>query len=285
MEDLPKIIHIGTQKAGSTYLYHLFAQHPDISLSKYPENNYYLKYYDKGKNWYLDSFNNKGTKIETSPKYFQKGEIVAPRIKDTLGNQDVKLLLILRNPVDYLNSHFRMHLHQNKMQKRKDKYKNISSDITTFIENNPHYLNRAAYYKTLKNSWLQYFSLDDFKIIFFEEFIRDTKGVMDELFMDFGLRRIDLSLDKSIYKNKMLKNKYLWKMRQSALKNRVMRKAGKMILNMPVIRDIFSYITTDTSANLLSESDRKVIADYYKDDVGNLTRLLGLSSTPWKDFE
>ena len=110
--DLPTRFHIGTQRAGSSYIYNLLKSHPGVSLSPRQEIHFYTRKFEQGVDWYLSNFGSGGTPIDTSPKYFHRGEVVAPRIKTMLGDARPYFLLVLRNPIDYAFSHFRMHQRQ-----------------------------------------------------------------------------------------------------------------------------------------------------------------------------
>ena len=89
--------HLGIQKARSTFLYNLLSNCSCGSLSSKSEVHYHNKYYERGIQWYLGLFDDKGAKIETSPKYFMKVKQVALKIR-----QLKELTEILSNEVDML---------------------------------------------------------------------------------------------------------------------------------------------------------------------------------------
>lgn len=114
---LPDFLIIGSQKCGTTSLYNYLASHPCI----YPTSKKEIGFFDRGSNngitWYKSHFPSLFYKFYvkniSERKYFLTGEastgyVLYPhalrRISATLPN--VKLILVLRNPVDRAYSHY-----------------------------------------------------------------------------------------------------------------------------------------------------------------------------------
>jgi hypothetical protein len=68
-------------------------------------------HYEKGFKWYMAQFPAEGTRIDTSPTYVHS-EVGAPRIKEAVGAEAPRFLLIVRNPIDYARSHYQMQVRQ-----------------------------------------------------------------------------------------------------------------------------------------------------------------------------
>lgn len=101
---LPDFIIIGAQKAGTTFLYHLLSQHPYVEPATKKEVHYFDTGFDKGMDWYRSHFPlQKGREEqrvltgEASPYYLFHPH-AARRAAQTV--PDVKLIALLRNPVD-----------------------------------------------------------------------------------------------------------------------------------------------------------------------------------------
>lgn len=102
----PSFIIIGTQKGGTTSLYNYLAKHPNVEPAFQKEIHFFSKYYDNGFNWYRSNFPFYKPDFitgEASPNY-----IFCPyspkRVFEAL--PDVKLIVLLRNPVDRAFSHY-----------------------------------------------------------------------------------------------------------------------------------------------------------------------------------
>lgn len=107
---LPDFIIIGAQKGGTTSLFDYLAQHPDMSLAKRKEIHFFDKNYRKGLNFYKNYFplNWQGKEKLTgeATPYYLFHPLVAERMSQHLPK--VKLIVLLRNPVDRAFSHYQM---------------------------------------------------------------------------------------------------------------------------------------------------------------------------------
>lgn len=279
MNEFPTCFHIGTQKAGSTYLYNLLDSHSAVVLSEKTEINFFNNTFDKGPSWYKSLFPNTGTKIDISPTYFKDGNVVASRIRDFYEHPDeLRFVLILRNPVDYLASHFRMHKLHGYFEKHRDMYPKQSKEITTFLEMYPTYADNGKYY-TLFAPWLKYFSRQQFHVVLFEEFIRDTDTALKEILSFWEIPYEKLSASAVSY-NATLRSRYLhkaktWTVHRPQLKNTLKRSA--------LFSWVYKNMLTKKTEQILSPQERAVIAGYVKEDVAQLSQL-GIDTSMWKDF-
>jgi hypothetical protein len=138
----PNVLVAGFPKCGSTYLYHLLKQHPDIFIPEIKEINYFNKdhfflsepeilnpRYFKPLKWYYVFFkSNKKIKIDFS--IISALDIAsARRARKTLG--DIKIIFITRNKKDFLNSI------KNFLEKEGAKNKNYEeySDFDYYMDN------------------------------------------------------------------------------------------------------------------------------------------------------
>ena len=107
----PNFVCIGAQKAGTTTLADILSQHSDICIPPLKETKFFLfdEDYKKGEDYYAGFFTNyKGQKAvgEFDPDYLLFPH-TAERILETLG-EDVKIIVVLRNPADRAYSHYLM---------------------------------------------------------------------------------------------------------------------------------------------------------------------------------
>lgn len=102
---LPTFFILGAAKAGTTSLYSLLKQHPEIYLPYVKEPMFFShdENYRRGVEWYIKTFFSKAEKYiargEATPHYLYWAEKVAPRIKAAYGEQEVKFVVIFRDPV------------------------------------------------------------------------------------------------------------------------------------------------------------------------------------------
>lgn len=113
---LPDWLIIGAQRSGTSSLYEYIVQHPFAGRSAVEEVHFFDKNYGKGTGWYRGHFptrlgmrfvtlGHEGTAStgECTPNYMSH-PLAPRRIGETL--PEVRLLVLLRNPVDRAYSHF-----------------------------------------------------------------------------------------------------------------------------------------------------------------------------------
>ncbi|MBT3374157.1 MAG: hypothetical protein HN742_30785 [Lentisphaerae bacterium] len=109
---LPNYFHIGAAKAASTYLWRVFAEHPEICVPTHDNCSFFVCAYHKGLEWYRQTYfphyNGQAIMAEFSNPYMLF-EPALVRIKRDLG--DVKLSLNLRNPIDLAYEQWVMQKH------------------------------------------------------------------------------------------------------------------------------------------------------------------------------
>lgn len=279
-KQLPTRFHIGTQKAGSTFFYNLLASHLDTSLPTQSEVHYYHKYFDRGEDWYLSLFPKKGIKIDTSPKYFMNGETVAPRIAEAVG-ADARFLLILRNPIDLINSHYQMHAVSGHFKRHPDRYPVVPKNVVDCVQRYPDFLKQALYAKQLNEEWLQYFATSQCKIIIFEEFIKDTDRIMDEVLNFWQLPPRQLSAPAAS-KNRMLKYHWLFVLRGKIMARPVLKRLFKQ---NTFANYVYERWLTQSSSSSITPIERAELAALLANDVGELEAILDRPVEVWTDFK
>lgn len=136
----PDFIGIGAQRAGSSWLAEVLAGHPDICMPT-KEIHYFDRNYDKGSEWYRAMFRSCAEKAlisgEFTPRYMFD-ERAASRLSRDF--PDVKLICVLRDPVERLMSHYRWARHK----------KAFRGTVEKFIEEYDVALRRGLYFEQLK---------------------------------------------------------------------------------------------------------------------------------------
>jgi len=194
---LPDFIIAGAPRCGTTWLYQLLDKHPAISLAHpiQPEPKFFLvdDEYQKGiryyrKKWFSDV---SADKIcgEKSTNYLENS-IVAERIKKHI--PDIKLIFILRNPVDRAYSNY--------LWSKKNGYEQCSFARALVLEAErdsqlPHQLKYArphAYfsrglYAEMLQSYLRLFPKDNVLILRFEMISNDPQSLAQSLHNFLGV--------------------------------------------------------------------------------------------------
>jgi len=118
---LPNFIVVGAAKSGTTALWYYLSQHPDIFVCSPKETNYFVSdVISKGNHINTleryEALFEPGRKCarrgEVTPAYLAKYDVAATRIKETL--PDCKIVILLRNPVDRVFSRYLGHFVRDK---------------------------------------------------------------------------------------------------------------------------------------------------------------------------
>jgi hypothetical protein len=104
---LPDLLVIGAQRSGTSSLYKYLGGHPDVIPSLRKETRYFSRHHELGQHWYRAHFPiryRRGLCFEATPDYLLH-PLVPVRVRTEL--PDVKLIVLLRDPVDRAFSHYR----------------------------------------------------------------------------------------------------------------------------------------------------------------------------------
>jgi hypothetical protein len=199
---LPNFVVIGVGRGGTTSLYHYLGQHPCIVKSAYDEIGYFDDNYHLGVNWYRSMFPTKFHKekiikkygkfltFEVTPWYIRKPWI-AERVKNLL--EDVKIIAVLRNPVDRTYSHYHLAVRDKVVTKsfeevieedieKLKKYHLTKKDDNYFnniVQNS--FLARSFYAEQLEK-WFNVFNKKNILIISSEELSENTQNTLNTIF-------------------------------------------------------------------------------------------------------
>ncbi len=208
----PGFLIIGCQKGGTSSLYANLTRNPYIRPAGGKEIHFFDDNYHQGLNWYRLHFPPVGLFDETlsgeaSPYYFFH-PAVPRRLFQTYPR--IKLILLLRNPVDRAYSHYQHnirkkreiasfpeaiarepHMLEGEEEKllRINHYKSINHKYFS-------YLSRGVYIKQLKR-WTTYFPLDRFKIIKSEDYFQTPLQVVEEVIRFLGVKQHTAPSDRA----------------------------------------------------------------------------------------
>jgi len=109
LRGLPSVLIIGTQKGGTTSLFTYLTQHPDVLPPLTKEVHYFDFNYSRGTEWYRGRFPyahrlRRGSLTLDASPYYLVHPLVPQRVAQLL--PQVKLVALLRNPVDRAHSHY-----------------------------------------------------------------------------------------------------------------------------------------------------------------------------------
>ncbi len=283
---------IGAMKSGTTSLFRYLQEHSQIFMVPGKEVDFFSNddNFSKGLDWYINRhFDQKRSSQlwgEASPQYMCFN-YVPERIHSLFPN--VKLIAILRNPIDRAFSHYRM-------AKRREK---VNSSFKVCIQ----YLIRRGKINDEKNidlekefimfgeygrillNYLNYFSKKSIKITFTENLRDDPIAVMKEIYNFLSIRE-EFNMDVIGKRFHVGGEK-----RFVSIKNVIMnnRRYFRRIVPPRIRRSFRFWLETQFSVKPveppeLSINVRNILKDYYRQDVALLEKTFNIK-VPWTDFD
>lgn len=283
-------IGIGPMKAGSTWLWGMLNQHPDVSFGRGKEIHFFndrqafytrqdhWNNYAKGIDWYMQQLQLEGGKVngEITPNYIYD-EVCAERIHKHF--PDVKLVSILRDPAERAYSeYFASTL-----------LMDLAESFEEAIQKYPEYVDKGYYYRQLRR-YYDLFPGENIKVCLFEDIKNDAEGLIKDVERFLGLREF-VPPDMSAGMNPTRQQKYPWVRKVCGplywLKGTNM---GHKLLEIPFIsaikdaagRFVLRNTLEDVRRPLMSESTRQYLAGLFRDDIEKLEKLLGRDLSVWK---
>ncbi|WP_158633553.1 sulfotransferase family protein [Tautonia sociabilis] len=297
---LPTFIGIGAPKSGSTSLYHYLREHPDVFMSPKKATNFFAwagtppTFCGPGD----DDRENRGTVLtleeyqsifdaagdakargEVSPVYFHIHG-TAERIKQTI--PDVKLIVLLRNPVEVAYSRF-LHARRDDCEP----FESFEQAIKAEEERRRlgwgplfWYIEGGFYYKHLR-PYFELFDQSQIKIKLYEEFKTDTIGVMQDIYKFIGANpNFTPKITKRYNESTIYTHTYL----QKFLLLNPIRTIGRSIIP-PGIRITIRNALLQKKARKpsLHPRTRRRLIEVYRDDIRQLSDLIERDLSAWYD--
>ncbi|WP_376695227.1 sulfotransferase domain-containing protein [Wenzhouxiangella sp. EGI_FJ10305] len=179
----PDFIVIGGMKCGTTSLYHYLGHHPEVTVSRKKEVNYFFGrlYNKRSYAWYRRQFPDGGVVTgDVSPVYskLHLDPEVPRRIHSALPH--VRLIYLVRDPVQRFISHYQHSLAKARTTLRADAF------VESELRGPGNVFLTGCYYKHLKG-YLEYFSHEQILIVECEKLWSQTTQELDRIFRFIGV--------------------------------------------------------------------------------------------------
>lgn len=290
MAPRPTFLICGTMKGGTTSLYHYLKRHPEIYLPEIKELHYFDedRKYRKGIEYYLKYFRGASSRHkaigEVTPGYMYF-EWVPERIFEQF--PDIKLIFILRDPVDRAWSHY-----WHAVTRGAYEYLNFEEAIRQepfritqgFTERRRYsYLDRGKYIVQLKR-FIKYFSKDQMLVLFTENLKKEPLSVLREIFLFLGVDPelypgVDPSKHNIGYRPKHMNLQLtLNKIGTVRYIGEVYRRVLKITRNTKLLRELLF----EPGYPSLNPELQRQLAKYFKPYNKRLEKFLGKKLPDWK---
>jgi hypothetical protein len=275
---LPNFLVIGVERSGTSWLHQQLSFHPNIYMTKQPkEVHFFDRYYQRGLSWYQKFFPVSKNSFqylclgESTPGYIYYPEVPA-RIYQNIPN--CKLIAILRNPVDRAYSKYQLAI-RNYGENR---------SFEEYLKDNPEVFARGLYSEQIKR-YLEYFSLDNFLILIFEEVMDNPKLYLDKI---ANFLSVDSSeFQKDCIKEKINSSSSLQYKQAYILAHKIRKwlrhKHFYWVLNaVKIVGFRKKLFGSENSPSPLEAKMRKTLLLKYEPDISSLENLLKRDLSLWR---
>ncbi len=289
----PTFIGIGGQKCASTWLASCLSHHPEIFIHPKKEIKYFNEKtqdftpnnnFEQPESWYLSHFNN-------TEKYLSRGEFTpdyltsptAPqRIYDLLG--EVKILCIVRNPVDRFRSHLR-HCIRRGLLKAPRGNNVTKKDVVDSIEKYPG-LVRNGYYAKGLSKYIELFGKSSVHVSIYERIVTNPSDGLSAIYNHLGVNeQFEYSASEKVVGAGYIP--------RSAILEQIRIQAYRVVSQnlpwaLPYLRatgltDLYKKLNGNRSKIEFSSDAIAYLNDLYLDSNRQLEELLGLSLPEWNE--
>lgn len=282
----PDFVYVGAAKAGSSWIYEVMREHPDIYVSDAKELFYFDRYYDKGEEWYLTHFDDalpEQVVGELSHDYFLDPEC-AHRIKEC--NPNIKIIVCLREGIDQAFSSYLYDktIYQYFPRKRYEK----GFTFREFAQE-PHAIHLSDYFHNLK-PYYDLFPRENIAVLFYDDLKADPADFAKQIFAFLG---VDQSFVPSILHKKVnvaREPRIQWIADLAYKAGQLLRKKGNAALMGSIKRQplfekiLYKQYNDKASRPTIPAEDIPILKEIYHKDDAALSDLIGRElPAKWKD--
>lgn len=276
---LPNFIIAGTEKSGTSSLIFYLSEHEDIFTPPKKEIHFFEddNNFKKGVEWYKKWFSKwSGEKAigECTPLYMYFPHC-PQRISDIY--PDMKIIFILRNPVDRAYSNYWHQVRGGKenltfeasLKKEQGRIKTSKYHNKTYS-----YMNKGFYFLQIER-FLKYFPKEQILIVKFDELKRYPQKTLNEIYRFLEVKLKDNQQSLNLKKNitRVPKNKYLQFYARRLFGTSALFK-GIAKLNLK-----YGHKTYPT----MNQQTKRELKNHFANDIKRLELLTGMKFSEWKN--
>lgn len=278
MSQFPNLFIIGTQKGGSTSLYHHLSKHPDIGTFREKECNLFMEGVDIPKHLAALGAPSGGDRylLDGSINYcrYPRHGGVPERILEHVGRDTPRFIYTMRNPVDRLISQYYWN------SERYGEHR----DLLTAAEKDDTYVATGQYDMQMAQ-YLQYFAMDQFLFVQFETFRAAPEAEVNRVLDWLGLSHIDINTEIQLASTSTKTTRSLRLPGLHALVSGTpaLRRAVQGMLSDRMIRRLNRLLSREVARQPVDATVRRELLErYFLESINNTEQMLGLDLSSWK---
>jgi hypothetical protein len=285
----PQAFLIGAQKAGTTSLAYILDRHPSIAVSEPKETYFFTQHWGRGLDWYRRQFQQRSDCIflDATPGYSMAppdGFTGDPTLPTNIFRSDVpkrihsvspdaRFIYLLRNPVARTYSAYWHRVRAG----------NEHRPFRQALAEDVYYLSASDYEWQIRK-YLEYFPIDRFLFLLFEDFVQDPQAASRQCCEFLGLPEIALDPAGGAQRNITYTysgvGKFVTKLLpHQGLLEGVTRAVRTLVPERG--QDLIRRLMTKKVPKI-SDEDRAYLAAHFAGSLDRLERLTGLSVAAWR---
>jgi hypothetical protein len=276
---VPNFLVVGAAKSGTTWLYYCLKDHPEVFVSIPKELNFFSKdsNFTKGPSWYQEYFKDVQGEVaigEISPSYMFPPEIPS-RIYDW--NPHVKIIFILRNPIERAYSDFCMNLDHGI----------FTGNVDQELSKDKRIVQQGLYYQQIKR-YLDFFPSKQILVTLYDDLKAHPDALISSIYTFLG---VDSSFNPSSLTRKENAKKPLpkYKFAYNFLRSIYGQLAGMNHWVKPLVDELKRKGLFNVFYNLMrgeeppkpSNETLRSLEEFYREDVEKLSKLLNRDLDFW----
>ena len=292
---LPKLLIVGAAKSGTTSLHNYLNQHPDIFMCS-PKEPHFLINKEIGKQRihkgiidfkdYKSLFFEKDHlkyRGESSVMYLSFPELAIKNIKYYL-HDDVKIIIMLRNPIERAYSGYQHVKRYNMMENLsfedaleigEERYHNIKN-----LTPASRYLELGNYYNQVK---LFKESFGNIHVVIYDDYKTDFNEELNKIFDYLKLDRVTINAEQ-----RHMVGGWEWKsvgMKKIMMQQNLLKVFLRFIIPIKSLRQYIRVKlqkSNTKTVEVINPETEKWLKEYYKQDIAKLSVLLNRDLNDWK---
>ena len=179
---LPDFLGLGAPKSGSTWLHHNLDAHPGVYVPPEKELHYFCHFHHRSLRWYSGKFAAAGDRIrgEITPNYASLPPDLIDEVADLMPR--IRLLLMMRHPVDRAWSHAQMNL----ARQRGRRVEAVSKDEYIAHFRSDHSIESGDYLQVI-DRWTRRVPADRLWLGTYDQMVEDPHGLLTSVFAFLGV--------------------------------------------------------------------------------------------------
>jgi len=285
LDKLPNFFIVGAPRSGTTSLYAYLSQITEIYMSPVKEPEFFSPNCSTN-NGLIPIVNKKDYLVlfkkvkdehaigEASTCYLEDPDSAKLIHKEV---SDARIIILIRDPLDRAYSHYLIQL-RNNIEKKSfhESIINILKKYDPLTSN--HYLHAGLYSEQILR-YINTFGKKNVKIIIFEEFIQNESNTVREVLSFLGIN-YEFNFDSDTHNTFNLPK---GKLANKVLHSKTIKKIVGKIIPTDSRQLLKEKLLLQTKKPLMKEEDKKILKNFYKDDVKKLKNILE-RELPWENF-